>query len=203
MDSIQNPQLKIQNQIVTVFGSSLPGPRARLTRTPGDLGGCSPESGFSVANGGYAGLMEASAAGRARAGGHTIGVTCAVWPQAANPWIVDEVRSNSFLERIMKASSTWATLTLSCGGTGTLAELALSWEMMNKASLAQTVGGRKPLLVTAPYWQTVIQCLEQEASLASPGSTWRRGSGLDIVTVVTDAADAAERLRNWKAGGAF
>jgi hypothetical protein len=56
--------------------------------------------------------------------------------------------------------------------------------------------------VTAPYWQTVIECLEQEASLASPGSTWR-APGLDIVTVVTDAADAAERLRNWKARGAF
>jgi len=88
------------------------------------------------------------------------------------------------------------------GGTGTLAELALSWEMMNKASLAQTVGGRKPLLVTAPYWQTVIQCLEQEASLASPGSTWR-APGLDIVTVVTDAADAAERLRIGKRAALF
>jgi len=160
------------------------------------------EGGFAVANGGYAGLMEASARGAREAGGHTIGVTCAVWPQAANPWIAEEVRANSFPERIMKLIHLGDAYVVLPGGTGTLAELALSWEMMNKASLAETVGGRKPLLVVGPYWQAVIQCLEQEASLASPGSTWR-APGLDIVTLVADVADAVERLRNWKARGAF
>jgi len=189
-------------RIVTVFGSSLPGPESAAYADARRLGRLLAESGFTLANGGYAGLMEASARGAREAGGHTIGVTCAVWPQAANPWIAEEVRANSFPERIMKLIHLGDAYVVLPGGTGTLAELALSWEMMNKASLAETVGGRKPLLVVGPYWQAVIQCLEQEASLASPGSTWR-APGLDIVTLVADVADAVERLRNWKARGAF
>ena len=87
-----------------------------------------------------------------------------------------------------------ATTATASGGVATFANLSYN--------LAETVGGRKPLLVTAPYWQAVVRCLEQEASLASPGSIWR-APGLDIVTLVDGAADAAERLRNWKARGAF
>ena len=184
--------------IVTVFGSSLPNPESAVYTEARRLGQLLAESGFSVANGGYGGLMEASARGAREAGGHTIGVTCAVWPQAANPWIVEEVRTDSFPERIMKLINLGDAYIVLPGGTGTLAELALSWEMMNKASLAETVGGRKPLLVVGPYWQAVIESLKQEGSLVAPGSTWR-APALDIVTLVADAADATERLRNWKA----
>src|SRR5690348_570553 len=99
---IQNRKLKIQYRIVTVFGSSLPAPESVAYADARRLGRLLAESGFGVANGGYAGLMEASARGAREAGGHTIGVTCMIWPQAANPWIVEEVRTNSFPERIMK-----------------------------------------------------------------------------------------------------
>jgi predicted Rossmann-fold nucleotide-binding protein len=80
------------------------------------------------------------------------------------------------------------------GGTGTLAELALVWEMMNKASLSETVGGRKPLLVMAPYWQPVIDCLKQEGQLNSRHAGWQ-APALEIVTLVSDVAEAVELLR--------
>jgi hypothetical protein len=80
------------------------------------------------------------------------------------------------------------------GGTGTLAELALSWEMMNKGSLSKTVGGRKPLLAMAPYWQPVIDCLRQEGQLKNGDSTWVAAS-MDIITLINSPEQAVEELR--------
>ena len=80
------------------------------------------------------------------------------------------------------------------GGTGTLAELALAWEMMNKASLSKTVGGTKPLLVMSPYWQPVIACLEQEGQLNSTHEKWR-SPAMEIVTLVTSPQQAVEHLK--------
>src|SRR5437763_16461998 len=139
-------------RIVTVFGSSLPGPESAAYADARRLGRLLAESGFGVANGGYAGLMEASARGAREAGGHTIGVTCTVWPQAANPWIVEEVRANSFPERIMKLIHLGAAYVVLPGGTGTLAELALSWdndeqsEPCRDCRRAKTSPRRGPLL---------------------------------------------------------
>ena len=80
------------------------------------------------------------------------------------------------------------------GGTGTLAELALAWEMMNKGSLSKTVGGRKPLLVMAPYWQPVIDCLQQEGQLRNGDPNWI-ASAMDIVTLIQTPEQAVEELR--------
>ncbi|MBZ5546142.1 MAG: hypothetical protein LAO07_21155, partial [Acidobacteriia bacterium] len=77
--------------------------------------------------------------------------------------------------------------------TGTLAELALVWEMMNKSSLARTVGGRKPLLVMSPYWQPVIDCLKQEGELNSKAD-WR-APAMGIVSMVSGPEEAAALLK--------
>ncbi len=182
--------------IVTIFGSSLPAEGSAAYADARRLGRLLAESGFAVCNGGYAGLMEASARGAREAGGHTIGVTCAIWPYRANPWIVEEVRTQSFPERIMTLIERGDAYVVLPGGTGTLAELALAWEMMNKASLSKTVGGRKPLLVMAPYWQAVIDCLAQEDALGRFGdlaSDWR-SPAIEIVTLVKDVDEAVDRL---------
>jgi predicted Rossmann-fold nucleotide-binding protein len=79
------------------------------------------------------------------------------------------------------------------GGTGTLAELALVWEMMNKSALARTVGGRKPLLVMAPYWQPVVDCLNQEIMLdASPANP--HALALEFVTLIERPEDVIHHL---------
>ncbi len=84
------------------------------------------------------------------------------------------------------------------GGTGTLAELALVWEMMNKSSLAKTVGGQKPLLVMERYWQPVVECLEQEGSLGSVENASMEATRrtMEIVTLVTSVEDAVAYLRH-------
>ncbi|MBZ5516814.1 MAG: LOG family protein, partial [Acidobacteriia bacterium] len=176
-------------KVVTIFGSSLPAEGSAAYEDARRLGRLLAEGGFTVCNGGYSGLMEASARGAREAGGHTIGVTCAVWPAAANWFIVEEVRAGSFLERLTTLIERGDAYVVLPGGTGTLAELALVWEMMNMSALAQTVGGRKPLLVMAPYWQPVIDCLKQEGELNSKAD-WR-APAMGIVSMVFGPDEAA------------
>jgi len=48
------------------------------------------EAGLAVCNGGYERIDGSFARGAREAGGQTIGITCVLWPRAANPWIVEE-----------------------------------------------------------------------------------------------------------------
>ncbi len=181
---------------VTIFGSSLPGEDSTAYAEARHLGRLLAERGLVVCNGGYAGLMEASSRGAREAGGHTVGVTCSIWPSPPNRWVAEEVRTSSFSERIMTLIERGAAYIVLPGGTGTLAELALAWEMMNKSTLSKTVGGGKPLLVMEPYWRPVIDCLNQEPTLACPTAD-RPAAAMDLITLVSDADQAADYLRCW------
>jgi hypothetical protein len=138
--------------------------------------------------------MEATARGAREVGGHTVGITCVLWARPANPWVVEEVRTESFPERLMTLIERGDAYVVLPGGTGTLAELALAWEMMNKGTLSKTVGGRKPLLVMAPYWQPVIDCLKQEGQLNDGDPAWE-AAAMDIVTLIRTPEQALEHLR--------
>jgi uncharacterized protein (TIGR00730 family) len=182
---------------VTIFGSSLPQEGSAAYEDARRLGQLLAEAGFAVVNGGYGGLMEASTRGAREAGGHTIGVTCEIWPAQANRWIAEEIRTSSFLMRLTTLVERGDAYVVLPGGTGTLAELALVWEMMNKSALSKTVGGRKPLVVMIPYWQPVIECLNQEGLLgdgARPPFD-RRPRAMDIVTLVENVGAAVEQLK--------
>jgi uncharacterized protein (TIGR00730 family) len=187
---------------VTIFGSSLPPESSDAYLKALRLGTLCAESGFTICNGGYGGLMEASARGAREAGGTTLGVTCEIWPAQANRWISEEIRTPTYLERIMTLIGRGDAYVVLPGGTGTLAELALVWEMMNKSALSDSVGGRKPLLVLAPYWRPVIDCLKQEAQLGrgGPPPFDRLARAMEIVTLVEDVNHAAGKLRELLCG---
>ncbi|HUZ46354.1 MAG TPA: LOG family protein [Terriglobia bacterium] len=179
---------------VTIFGSSMPGEETEVYRQAQQLGRLLAEAGLAVCNGGYGGLMEASARGAREARGHTVGVTCAVWPSPANRWIAEEVRTASFMERLTTLIERGDAYIVLPGGTGTLAELSLVWEMMNKSSLVRSMGGPRPLLVMAPYWQPVIACLDQEARMAASARK-ARPPAMDLVTLIRSVDEAVARLR--------
>jgi len=181
---------------VTIFGSSLPDEGSPAYAQALRLGKLCAEAGFAICNGGYGGLMEATARGAREAGGTAFGVTCAIWGAKANRWISQEIRTRTFPERLMTLIERGDAYVVLSGGTGTLAELALTWEMMNKSVLSGSVGGRKPLLVLSPYWQPVIECLSQEAQLGAGGPPPfdRLTRAMEIVTLVTDVDKAAEKL---------
>lgn len=185
---------------VTIFGSSIPGEGSEAYQEAWELGRRLAEAGFAVCNGGYGGLMEASARGARESGGRTIGVTCSLWTSTPNRWIAEEVRAATFMERLLTLIERGDSYIVLPGGTGTLAELALVWEMMNKSVLLRSMGGRKPLLVMVPYWQPVIECLEQETELARR-SNRTRIPAMDIVTMVHTVDEAvAHVIKEMQAG---
>lgn len=143
--------------IVTIFGSSRPLPDSEEYGFAYETGRALAEAGFSVCNGGYAGTMEATARGVREAGGHTIGVTSGVFAKKANPWIEEEIKTATMVDRLLKLIEIGQAYIILRGGTGTLLELAAVWEFVNKGMMA-----RKPILVLGPFWDAVVASLKDE-----------------------------------------
>ena len=140
---------------VTVFGSSQPKEGDAVYAEALELGKLLAGRGHIVLTGGYIGTMEAVSRGAHEAGGHVIGVTCADierWrPRAANQWVKEEIRKETLIERlhclIHESDAAFALP----GGTGTLTEISLMWNLMTVESLH-----RRPLILIGRGWQSTF-----------------------------------------------
>ena len=145
---------KPASQVVTVFGSSRPAPGSPAYETAQALGAALARAGFAVATGGYGGTMEAVSRGAKEAGGKTIGVTAAVFRSAANAWVEEEIRVQTWQERLLKLVELGAGYVVLPGGTGTLVELAVAWEWINKGFLPA-----RPVVVLGEFWLPVVNAI--------------------------------------------
>ncbi len=144
----------MSSRIITVFGSARPVPGSEAYETARRLGELLARAGFSVATGGYGGTMEAVSRGAREAGGKTLGVTAAVFESAANQWVEEEIRVETWQERLLKLVELGAGYVVLPGGTGTLVELAVVWEWINKGFMTQ-----KPVVVLGDFWMPVVQAI--------------------------------------------
>jgi uncharacterized protein (TIGR00730 family) len=171
---------------ITVFGSSRPRTgdpdyeEARL------LGAALARQGFVVCSGGYGGVMEAVSRGAKEAGGQTTAVTAKVFRGRVNQW-VDEYRAvDSWEERLFELVRCGHGFVACKGGTGTLVELAVVWEMLNKGFLRG-----KPFVVLGNFWVPVLaRVREVEFDRSSP---WGE-AGARLVHHAPTATEAAEFL---------
>jgi uncharacterized protein (TIGR00730 family) len=148
----------MDRKIVTVFGGSHAKPREELYHTAFELGRTIAQLGLTLCNGGYGGTMAAAAQGAVEAGGHTIGVTCTRFGRGGpNPYIRQEIPTFDLFQRLNMLIQLGRAYVVLAGGTGTLAELALVWELLNKGLLR----GQRPLIVLGDAWQPVIDCILQ------------------------------------------
>ena len=147
----------MNQKTVTIFGSSRPKQGEAEYQLAESLGTELAKAGFIVCNGGYAGIMEASARGANEAGGFTVGVTVTEFSKAANKWIDKEIRLPTLTERLMKLVELGDAYVVLKGGTGTLLELAYVWEFINKGLLRE-----KPIMVVGSFWNGVIDTLKEE-----------------------------------------
>jgi len=155
----------MKKNIVSVFGTSDVGPTAELYQTARELGRTIAEAGLVLCNGGYGGTMEAAARGAVEAGGHTIGVTCTRFRRGGpNPYIRQEVPTFDLLQRLNTLLQLGQAYVVLPGGTGTLTELALAWELLNKGLLS----GERTLVVLGDCWQPVIDCVARVQPSAVP-----------------------------------
>jgi uncharacterized protein (TIGR00730 family) len=149
----------MDKKIVTVFGSSHAKPVEKLYQTAFELGRTIAELGLTLCNGGYGGTMAAAARGAVEAGGHTIGVTCTRFGRSGpNPHIRQEIPTFDLLQRLNTLIQLGRAYVVLPGGTGTLAEFALVWELLNKRLLR----GARPLIVLGDAWQATIDSILRE-----------------------------------------
>ncbi len=149
--------------VITVFGSSRPQPGSQAYETAQALGAALAKSGFVVANGGYGGTMEATARGAREAGGTTIGVTAEAFRSKANPWIEKEIRVQDWQARLFKLIELGAGYVALPGGTGTLVELSVVWEWVNKGFIEP-----RPLVLLGDYWLPVANAIPKAELHSNP-----------------------------------
>lgn len=95
---------------VAIFGTSKALPGDSVFDQAAALGRALAENGYRIANGGYGGVMLASAKGARGAGGHVIGVTCEAFKRSgANEYVTEEIRT-PVLELRAKTHRTWRRL---------------------------------------------------------------------------------------------
>src|SRR3979490_824915 len=143
--------------VVTVFGSSRPREGDADYEEARILGRALAKHGFSICNGGYGGVMEAVSRGAKEAGGKTYGVTTEFFRAAkANQWVDVEVRVRTWQKRLFEIIRLADGFVACKGGTGTLAELAVTWEMMNKSVMPA-----KPFVALGEFWTPILRCVRE------------------------------------------
>jgi hypothetical protein len=149
--------------VVAVFGASDPAPGSAAYEEAADLGLRLAAAGCDVINGGYGGVMEASARGAREAGGRAIGVTTLAFRArgGANPFIDTEHREVDLFDRTRRLIETAAAFIILRGRAGTLAELAFLWAL-RKAGLL----GPKPIVLVGEFWDEVLRQLRRSDLIA-------------------------------------
>jgi uncharacterized protein (TIGR00730 family) len=178
-------------KIVTVFGSSRPKAGDAEYEESRALGRLLAQRGLAVCSGGFGGVMEGVSRGAKEVGGKTYGVTAEFFKWRANQWVDTEVRMKTWEERLFELIRLADGFAVCKGGTGTLVELAVVWEMLNKSVMA-----RKPVAVVGDFWQPIldrVREVEQGPKAATQGRAWGEADGNLVHSAVT-AEQAAEYL---------
>jgi len=141
--------------VVSVFGTGRVKADLPAYGFAEQVGRALAQAGFAIANGGYRGIMQASAKGAAEAGGTVIGVTCSAFKSLANEHITREIRTCSLDERLNMLVKLGRAYVVLPGGTGTLLELAMVWELKNKGFL----DAGKPIVLAGEFWRPLVDLM--------------------------------------------
>lgn len=174
----------VSRPTVSVFGASAATPGDGRYEEAVECGRLLARSGFAVATGGYAGLMEAVSAGAASEGGHVIGVTApGVFRgrEGANPHVAEELLATTLTERIHELITVSDASIALHGSLGTAAELIVAW---NLAFVAQFSGvAPHPVIAVGSRWGELVATLAR--ALETDG---------DLVTCVPDVESAVRAV---------
>lgn len=149
--------------VISLFGTSRSAETDEVFQSAEQMGSLLARHGYTIANGGYGGVMLASARGAALAGGRVIGVTCRAFRRNPNEYLTEEIPTDTLQERLATLIRLGSAYLVFAGGTGTLLELADVWEHKNKG-LAEA---DKPIILMGDFWQPLVQMM----SAADPRST--------------------------------
>lgn len=175
-----------ESGIITVFGSSRPREGDGDYEQARALGRELAARGFRVCSGGYGGVMEAASRGAKESGCRTLAVTSKFFKTRTNAWVDEEHAVDTWQERLFELIRLGQGFVACKGGTGTLVELAVVWEMLNKGVMQG-----KPFVVLGEFWTPIIERVREVES--DHGSPWSEAVGR-LVHMAHTPLDAAEHL---------
>jgi len=141
---------------ITAFGSSRIGPEASTFGDVESLSTKIAQLGWDGMTGGHQGMMAAFSQGIHQGGGHIRGVTLERFPTPPDNTLSEEVRAKDFFQRMQVLIEDADAYLVLPGGLGTLAELAMTWDL-----LAINVLETRPLILYGEMWHESIAQLQR------------------------------------------
>ncbi|MEW6507979.1 MAG: LOG family protein [Bacteroidota bacterium] len=145
----------MKKKYVTVFGSSLPKPGDAEYEIAYQLGKKFAEANLNVCSGGFQGIMDAVSKGASENGAEAIGVTLDFYNLTPSKYINREIKCHTLFERLGNLLEIGDAYVVLQGGTGTLVELSLVWEYMNKKMILD-----KPFACHSKMWKDIVEIME-------------------------------------------
>lgn len=176
--------------IVTVFGSARPQEGEPAWAEAYEVGRRIAEAHWTLCNGGTSGTMQAAARGAREAGGRTLGVTMDIYVgDTPNNWLDEEVRVADLFTRLQRLILPASGFICLRGGSGTLAEWALTWTLLASGLIPSV-----PLVLLGREWQDLLDTIHA-------GMLWRESDWPHVQVAETiDEAMAILAVRMPAAG---
>lgn len=144
--------MSAKKKVITVFGSSRPEEGHSDYAEAFELGRALASAGFAVCSGGYGGVMEAVSRGARESGGQVLAVTSTFFRSRANRWVEAGTSVATWQDRLFELIRLGDGYVACKGGTGTLVELAVVWEMLNKRAM-----DLRPFVVLGDFWRPILE----------------------------------------------
>ncbi len=146
----------MKKKTITVFGSSIPQPGEKDYEEAYLVGRKLAENGFNVCTGGAMGIMDAVSKGASEIGAEAIGITVAMFNSKTSKYLTTEVKCDTLFERLDNLITSGDGFIILPGGTGTLLEISLVWEMFNKG-----ISEIKPVACLGEMWSKIVAPMEE------------------------------------------
>jgi len=172
----------MHSPVISIFGGSRCRPEDWEYREAERLGRQLAEAGYTVCTGGYAGVMEAANRGAWHAGGNSWGVTVEIFPEPPNPYLSREIRTRDLMERLKVVGELAQGFVALRGGIGTLAEVALFWNL----ALLDRAAPSRPLILLGECWDPMLASLLKHLAF--------RPNDLSAIVCVRSAEDAVREI---------
>ncbi|MBF0282400.1 MAG: LOG family protein [Zetaproteobacteria bacterium] len=146
---------------ITIFGSSrIPNNDPQYIDIQ-QLANAIGQRGWHGIVGGHQGAMAAFSQGMREAGAHVRGYTVSCFPTPSNHTLTEEISTDHFFQRMQLLIEEADAYLVLPGGLGTLAELAMVWDLLAIGALKA-----RPCILYGDQWPAIIAILNNNLYLS-------------------------------------
>ncbi len=146
----------MKRKTITIFGSSLPKPGEKDYEDAYLIGKTLAQNGLNICSGGAQGIMDAVSKGAIEENSEAIGVTVKIFKSPSSKYLTKEIKCDTLFERLDNLIKLADGFIILPGGTGTLVEISLIWELMNKQVLE-----KKTIACLGNLWKDLVAPMEE------------------------------------------